>query len=256
MGKAIFAGNFDANYATADITIGDAGEQTGYEIENIRDFWDLSRHWRSTTGLPQNVTICTIESSVFIEGLYLSDVNFTTVTVWGLSGIWVEIGTYTCSQNDITGRYQIYIEMSGTYKEIKLTLPSQSSTDGEDFWRLGAVAVIDDPIELTFNIAWGLRETAEKATKDIEKASGSRHVIALHDKMVWKADIALAKRPNTSTSELWEINRLNKDCPLLFYLNDADTSEAYLCVRDKAISITHSSCNIESVDTLSLLELV
>lgn len=263
-------------FSTDIITVSDAeitprSQLTGYDDENIMDLWRLKRRFRADD-LTQSDTnpLLRIDMSAAktVPALVIDDVNFDTVCIKGhasdLTTDWTTASfagsDLTVSQNPITGRYSIFIPLTDfDYRWMAIMTPAAASAVGSytTKWEVGRVAILDTYTELTANMAYGFYQGADQQYADIAIPHGGRDRIDLSGGLVrWRGKVRWGNRSTANVADLRTINLLGMSDPLVFYLNNGNTSEVYICVKENMLGAAWQAYAVHECADLDLVELV
>jgi len=243
MGNLIYSQDFitvsDGNIAARSTT-------AGYAKVDVMDYWHLKARHRAADLTASNIEellVFDFGSSEVVEAVYLSDVNYDTVRIYGddadLSSDWstadFDSGNVTISQNDWTGRYQVYIPLTSfEYQFLTIVTPAAASAVGPytTFWETGNVCILQSVTTLSTNIGYPIKQWTEELFVDVGRSGR----VSVNDVTGWMGEITLGARTRTDETEAQLLGRMSKSEPILVYLNQSDTSEAYLCLMDQGYS--------------------
>lgn len=235
----IFSNSFVA-VANANITARSAN--ASYPKINVMDNWHLSRCFRAADVTANDYLLkFNFGAAQSLSAILLRNVNFDTVKIQGhASDSWGSPSyagsNLTVSQDPITGRYNIYIPITSfNYQYLRIFIPAGTSEVGTSIseWKIGNVLFMSSITTLSKNISYGYNDTGEQASKTISLPhGGAGESVELGDLTAWQGEVSFGYRAESDESELWTVNAMHAGKPIMFYLNDSDTSEAWLCKRD------------------------
>ena len=256
MGNFIFSQNI-----VAPIAISARAEVTNYPITNTMDLWDLSRHFRCGD-LATNDWLVKLDfgSSQSLGAIFLNDVNFSHVTIQGSNDdiTYTDIITVSIPQDDLVQRYKVWVNCSyNSYRYWRIFIPSVATVmDSLSTWRIGTIVCLSGFVELVQNPSYGFIEGSSYPFREIAKDSGGLNRISLGDKLVWHCDIVVGEKRNTLTSDWKTINSYHPARPMVFYKNNGDISQVYLCCKDSNLEFEIISSTAFRGTQIRLKELV
>lgn len=234
---------------SSDIILVDDGDITarstaaGYAKVDIMDYWHLKARHRANDVTKSDTNPLfrfDMDAAKTIVGVYLSDVNYNKVRIrahasdlgtdWSTSTY--NSGDVSLAQNPWTGRYQGYVPCVFNLRYMAVLTPAAASAVGDytTLWETGAVAIFDSVTELAVNFDHPLQQWADDAILEV----GRSGVVQLSDVMQWHGAFTFGNRLVADETELQLLNRTGRGSPVLVYLNDGNTSLAYLCKRKTA----------------------
>lgn len=243
---------YSQNFITVvDAAITARSSTAGYLKADIMDYWHLKARHRaadltksSTTALFV-IDMTTVSQSV--AAVYLSDVNYDKVDVRGDAsnlgtgvGAWSdaasdwESGIISLSQNPWTGRYQGYIPTTGFTNRYLAICPSTTANavgSYTTYWQTGLVCIMETVTELSMDYAM-MRQSTEQLFENVGRSGR----ISLSNAPSWIGEVSFGERRRSLETELRTMGRADLATPIMFYLNDGNTSEAYICLLDQGYS--------------------
>lgn len=264
MGNLIVASDFQ-EYTTTQLSSN--GADSDYPDDNVLDYWDLYRHFRTTSAFTDDWLLkIDFGSATELAAIILNDVNFDTVKIeYSTDDITYNdagSGNLTVSKDIVVQRYKIYAALSSfNYRYLRVYIPS-GTADVESLgaWRVGTLVCLADDtakvITLTKNMSYGYTVGSAKATRDVPKYAGGQYRFAAGDKLIWTCEARFNVRRSSEFDELWKINALGSEQPVIFYENRDDTSKVYLCTRDSDFRMTETFNNVVRGQAVRFTELV
>lgn len=255
MGNIILSNSF-VDVANANITA--RSEATGYPKINVMDRWNLKRRSRADDKTANDyLHMYNFGGAQTLVGIALIDVNFNKVKFQGhASDSWgspTYAGTdLTISQNKVTGRYNIYAALTGfNYQYLRIFIPTGTTAVGTytTKWEIGAVCFLSAVTTLSHNMSYGYAQTGQQFFQ-----TSVNERIKTGETTRWEGAIVFGDRSTTYESELWTLSRMDMSLPFIYYENRSDTSAVYLCVRDDAFTIRHTTHNGVSGNTIKIKE--
>jgi len=249
------------SFKTVDYTLITArSATTGYDKVNVMDRVNLKRRFRAADITTNDYLLkFRFVPTARIYGIFLNDVNFSAVRIEGNeSDSWAD-PTYagsdlTVSQNPITGRYQIFINLgsSGVNLEYwRIFIPSTATlvNSNVSFWEVGTVCFMTSLTELAHNMSYGYTQTGKHfystAVNDRVKTG---------EEIRWQGQLVFGNRSDSNETELWTLNQMDMSLPFFYYENDGDTSRGYLCVRDGSIQVNRFTYNGITGNSIAIKE--
>lgn len=160
----------------------------------------------------------------------------------------------TVSQNKYTGRYNIFIPTTGfNYQYMRVYIPAGTTEVGtsQSEWQIGTIVVMSSASPLAKNIAYGFSQTADEVIEEIGGDAASKD-----STLQWEGTISFGTRSRSDCeAAILALNRMSKSSPVLVYLNDSDTSEVYLCYRQKAFSLSRPFNTVITSDSITYREI-
>lgn len=256
--------------SVADAEITARSTATGYAKSNVMDFWHLKRRWRCddlTKSDSNPALVFDLGAATTVDAVFLNDINFNKVAILGhasdldddWSGATFDSGDITVSQNTFTGRYQAYIPLTSfNLRWLAVMTVADASAVGSytSKWEIGTVCIIDSKTELTSNMAYGYQRGATKPYTDISLPHGGTERINLSDVYQWQATATFGTRTITNEANLQTMNLMDMSDPFVWYENNSDTSDCYLCLRDNAYIGTVVANDLVTGNQIRLRELI
>lgn len=256
--------------SVADAEITARSTAAGFEKKAVMDFWHLKRRHRADDLVKSDVNPLfrlDMGAAMTVAAILLNDINYDKVRIRGhatdLNNDWTastfDSGDVTVSQNAWTGRYQAFIPLTAfDLRWIAVCTPAAASAVGSYLtkWETGTVVLLDSATALTVNMSYGFQEWADDGYDEVTFPGGGLERVNLRDEMRWYCQCPFGARTPTDETELKTLNRYHRAEPLVWYRNNSDTSEAYLCVRDDPYKSETQALNIVNGNTLSFKELI
>jgi len=243
VGNLIYSQDF---ITVADGNITARSSTAGYDKVDIMDYWHLKAKHRAadlTKSDTNPLFIFDFGSAQTVDAVYLSDINYDTVRVFGhasdLTTNWstasFDSGDVSVTQNEWNGRYQIYIPLTSfDYQFLAIATPAAASAVGSytTYWETGCVAIFDSVTTMGVNMGWPLRQTAEQHFVDVGRSGR----VGLNAPPGWIGDITFGEMARSNETYTKALGRLDLSTPVFIYINQDDDSEAYLCLMDQGYS--------------------
>ena len=194
-----------------------------------------------------------------VAAIALLNVNFDHVQIQGnASDVWTSPSyagsSLSVSQNKYTGRYNIFIPLTAfNYQYLRIYIPAGTvevgTSQGE--WQIGTMVIMSSASALSTNISYGFSQQADEV---IESIGGD--IASVDDTLEWEGTVSFGDR-NKSDHEatILALGRMAKSSPVLFYLNDSDTSEVYLCYRESTYSLSRTASNVIKGNSITYREI-
>ncbi len=256
MGNFIFGYNFVEPSTEIPSSI-----DTNYLWANTKDYGHLKRHYRSLVATEVTI-VCNFGSAKTILGLFLNDVNFTSVTIQGnATDVWTSPSftqDFTISKDDRVQRYKIYCALTAfNYQYLRIKIPAQTPVDGLSIFRVGTRAFILSIIEFLQNPTWPY--TYEASYPDPLRndfLSGGFELISQGDIKKWKGSFAFDVNEKANESQIWLLESLQPTDYIIFFENDGDTSKGYLCIKISFMEIDWETYNTIVTNDYELEEVI
>lgn len=263
MGKIVLSNSF-VTVADASITARSTDASIGAKV-NVMDRWHLKRRFRANDVTTNDYLLkFNFGAAQTLVAVTLQDVNFNKVKIQGhASDTWTSPSyagsDLTVSQNAITGRYNIYIPLTAfNYQYLRVFIPTGTTAVGTytTKWEAGTLCFLSAQTTLTKNTSFGYAQSGQHSYRDIQLPHGGSERVLTGSSIAWNGSLVFGNRYKTSATELYTLNAMDMAQPLVYYRNNSDTSEVYLCVRDGAIETTEFTYNMISGGSIKLKELV
>ena len=229
--------SFGYNFAWYTPTASTA--DTEYPVTRLYDYDHARRYWLSTVATDSWVK-ADLGSSKLIKGILINNINFGSCSIQANdTDVWTA-PTYnqsvTVAPHNLTGRYQHFVLPNVTLRYVRIFIPTQTPNDGTSVFRMGTLVILTSNLELTKNPDLGLTESANEAMITNELESGNYEDVNLGAR-IWQISMTFNSYDRGSMTDFGTLNRLNKNTNLLFYLNNGDATEAFICRRRTAIEV-------------------
>ncbi|MBU2249093.1 MAG: hypothetical protein KKD77_20265 [Gammaproteobacteria bacterium] len=241
-----------------DASITARSQAAGYVKANVMDRNDMKRRFRADDVTANDYLLkFNFGAAQALVGVFLNDVTFNKVKIQGHASDAWGAPTYpgtdlTVSQNAITGRYQIYIPLTAfSYQYLRIFIPSGTTAVGDytTKWEIGTVCFLSSVTTLSKDMAYGYGQTGRHF---YNTAINER--ISTGEEIRWEGNIVFGNRSTDYESELWTVNRMDMSLPFVYYENNGNTANAYLCVRDDSIETTRLAPNVLAGNTIKIKE--
>lgn len=263
MGNIVFSNSF-VNVADANITARTTDASVGAKV-NVMDRWHLKRRFRANDVTANDYLLkFNFGAAQTLVAVVLLDVNFNTVKIQGhATDVWTSpsyAGTnLTVSQNAITGRYNIYIPLTAfNYQYLRVFIPTGTTAVGTytTKWEVGTVCFLSAQTTLAHNMSYGFKQSGQHFYRENQAPHGGTERILVGSSIAWNGVLPFGNRASSYGEELNTVNKMDMAQPIIYYHNDSDTSEVYLCVRDDVIELSRGAYSIVSGNSIRLRELV
>ena len=243
-------------------TISARSQNASYPASNVGDLWHLKRRFRAGDAITGDWLLkFDLGATISVAGIFLNDVNFDKVQIQAHgSDAWstpdYDSGEIPISQNPFTGRYQVYIPVSFSKQWVRIYIPSSATVVGDytSAWEIGTVVLLGSVNELSKG-AQELSRGASDQVQTIKLPSGAHEAVQVGDALRWEGEFAWAPRRIEKESDLLTLNRALRGDPLVYYDNQGDTWDAYLCRRDTSYSASEAGLHVES-QAMKLVEII
>lgn len=274
MGNIIVSNSF---VTVSNTNITSLTENIDYPKINVMDYWHLKRRFRTnelfdvTSDDARYILKFDFGVDQIIDGLFLNDINFNKVRIYGSKSASGDLGTdwqaaafdsgenHSVTLDERVNRYKIYLPLTSfNHRYLAIVVPTAASAVGDykTNAEIGTVVFISASTIFTFNMDYGYERSSSKAYKEIALGTESVERVALADNLKWNGSLSFSARTLSNETDLWTLNRMDNAGPLFFYENQDDDDKAYICVRDDDYSGTWSSYNIVTGNSIKLKELV
>ncbi len=268
MGNLILSNDF-ITVNNSDITI--RSERTGYPKIDIMDYDHLGLTSQAndlTKNDANPLYRIDLGSAQTVAGIFLNHINYDKIRFWGhatdLGVNWAAAdfdsgSDHSVSQNALNGRRQIFLPLTAfNYRWIAWTTPVAASAVGPQttYWETSSIAILDSYITLSKNMSKNYRRTAQKAYRDINLPSGGQQRVSLSDHYQVELECSFGVRTEADEAELWTLNRLDHQKPLVLYENRGSDEDAYLMLRNANYQGTFIANEIVRGNSISFKELI
>jgi hypothetical protein len=232
MGNNVSFGHSFCSYTPSAST-----SDTDYPVTRLYDYEHARRYWKSTVATDSWVK-ADLGSSKLIKGILINYVNFGSCSIQAnATDVWTS-PTYnqsvTVAAHNLTGRYQHFVLPNVTLRYVRIFIPTQTPNDGTSVFRMGTLVILTSNLEVAKNPDLGLNESADEVMVTNEFESGNYEDVNLGAR-IWQIQMEWKSYNRASMTDFGTLNRLNKDANLLFYMNNGDATEAFICRRRTAI---------------------
>ncbi len=238
---------------------------SGFDPDNVQDYWRLKRRWRMDSADKSNINpILRIDmgAAKTVEAIFLNDINFDKVLILGhasdLGTDWTAAdftsGIISVSYDPVVGRYKVYIPHSAfNYRWIAPCVPTTASAVGpyQTKWEVGTVVLLDTVTELSKNMSYGYERGPKQDTVD----TGSHSSVATSE-VYWEGTAKFKTRTVAQEAEVLALGKISMEDPMIFYENNGDTSKCYLCRRLSDYSGSQDAYNLVNGRPISFREIV
>lgn len=243
----------------------------GFAAVDTMDYWHLKlKHRADDFTKSDTLTLFRIDMTTVdqaVAGVYLSDVNYDKVRVYGHAsdigdGSWAAAtwpavkADISLVQNPWTGRYQGYIPTSGfAYRWMGILVPAAATAVGSYTTKIetGVICIMSSVTTLTVNLGYPLKQSTNQPFVNVGRSGR----VSLGDVVQWIGEISFGVRNRSGEAEATTFGRLDASTPVFVYLNQDNTSEAYLCLKEQGYSSDWFTANlVQAAQGIQLKELV
>lgn len=236
-------------------------ELSPYNIDNITDYWRLARCY-SANDNTTNTWLVTLDfgTTKSVSALFLNWVNFSNAIIYGNNtDSWatpsfsmnVEIGV-----DYRTNRAKAFIELGNfSYRFLQIAIPSGTTAIEGTKWKIGSVVPLASHDELSWNV-FSYKKTSTKPFTDVVINGRTTDRIIDSDHSIWGGTLSIGDRNHEYAEEVWALQSISQNSPMVFYENLQNASHAYLCLRNNDYSETTNAPYYISGETIQLGELV
>lgn len=235
-----------------------------YPATNLSIYEHLRRRSQSTQKASSiNIVFDMSNTSQVVAGVFLDDVNFTSVTIQGNSeDSWGGTPPYsqaiTIAKDERVQRYKYFhIPVAFAYRYLRILIAGgQTTTDGLSAYRIGRVAIVNAVNELNQNPFYPYSYTAPMKYVTTEMESGAVETVKVGSYKVWSTEWDIGYLEKANEASMWEIDAVGQDQLFILYENEGDFSKAYICYQKGMLSITQNSNPVVSTSKYSIEEKV
>ncbi len=253
--------------SVADAEITSRSSASGYDKKNVMNLWNLKRRFRAgdlTKSDSNPLLIFDMGSAQTVDAVFLNDVNFDTVRIFGhasdLGTNWaaasLDTGDVTIGKGGrVSNRYKAYIPLTSfNYRWLAVGTPAAASAVGDytTAWEVGTVAIMDTVTEFSTSMGYPMVTTAEELYVDV----GRSERISLNDAKQGLISLSFSNARPIANTDLDTFQNMGDAEPLLIYVNDSDTAQAWIVRKDTTVSTTQNDGTNITGSTMQLKELV
>lgn len=211
---------------------------TGFPASNVGDYTHPFRPYRSTS-ISDDTTFVTLDFGTGqpLYAVVIDNINVTKIHVDHS----IDNASWNSDYNDLTvsrcitsGRYKIYVDLSTksfNWRYLRIRTAIGTTTDGTSYLSIGSIlglaqlnnwtAVPGFPYSITPMRAW---------LPGDDFIAGGREPITIGNPYA-QVTLSFPVIPTASVTYLKNLLVQPKASPLVFYVNQGDTSEVYICRR-------------------------
>lgn len=236
---------------------------TNYPVANLLLYNNLFRHSRSTVKTEVTISI-DMGAATVLAGVMLNDVNFTAAYVEGSADnvTWDFSQLIAISEDKTVKRYKIYVPLTAfNYRYFRVRITAQDPVarfpdTALSVFRIGTLVLCKQAVELTYNPAAGPYTVSGAYPEPLinKFMDGGDEVVSRGDTK--RGNIKFSFSPTTldQVGELRDLDAILKPTSnVVFYRNNGDTWECYLC-RSRGAFETQESDVTFSTSTYELAE--
>ncbi len=255
-------GNFIFGYNFVDFTPTASGETSPYVDDNLKLWQFPIRHYRSPNTLETTIVFDMATAHALLS-VAMVDVNFSQFHIEGNdTNVWTSpsfrypavSGELSTTKDPETGRRSVYVPLSAfNYRYSRLVIPSQTPDNGDAYFRIGNVFLVDTLLELADNPSFPYEHSAYEKIRATEYESGGFEDVVLGG-AIWRGSFGWDVSVREHAGDFWTLNSLGKNAILLFYENLGEDWRVYAIKRRTDIQLTWTDTSINRIQTLSFQE--
>jgi hypothetical protein len=198
-------------------------------------------------------------SAQSVAAVALLNVNFSHAQIQGhASDVWTAPSyagsSHAVSQNKYTGRYNVFVPLVDfNYQYMRIYIPAGTTEVGtsQNQWQIGTMVIMSSASPLAQNIAYGFSQSADEVTEEI-----GGDVASISPVPEWEGTISFGnRRKSEGETMILTLNRMQRSKTVIFYVNDGDSSEVYLCYRESNFKISRPFYSTISSDSITYREI-
>ena len=252
-------GNFQIGYTFSTYAPSAANEDADYPSANLYLYSHTKRHFRT---LSDTASLIVIDQGAtnMLSGIVLNDVNFATCVIMGNASSSFGAPSFstqiTISNDARVGRYKAYHPLPIDYRYIGIRMPDgMAKTDALSVYRIGTIGLIKSITTVTL-MSNGYEWTADEESIMNEMQGGWFEDVRMGDN-VWEGTLSYPIGVSTvSEAEFKTLTTLRKNANLVFYENDGDNSQVYICRRRSKIEIKKEAGGLFTPSNITFRELL
>ena len=237
---------YSADFLTASAYL-KSTENTTFVASNVGSVTYPFRPWKANAlilnewvgvdlGISRSVTAVVADNINFSLAKIQADTTATFNSVGGTDPAY-DSGSQTVSQDPRDGRFKIFFAVTQTYRYWRIRCAASSTQDGADSASVGSLLCLDSHVTLNGTMGFPYSATVKKATM----GEGTGEPISIGNLHV-ELSLASTKYPDTVyptfQTEFYTLLRQGKSTPLVFYRNNANTSEVYIVHRVGDVTVS------------------
>lgn len=236
-------------------------ELSPYSVGNIADYWRLARCYSANDNTTDNwLVTLDFGAQKSVSSLFLNWVNFSNATIYGNNtDIWGSPSFSKSVNIDVdyrVNRAKIFIELDNfSYRFLQIAIPSGTTAIEGTKWKIGSVVPLASHDELSWNVL-SYKKTSAKPFTDVVINGRTTDRIIDSDHSIWGGTLSVGDRNPDYAEEVWALQSIPQDSPMVFYENLQNASHAYLCLRNSDYNETTNAPYYISGETIQLGELV
>ena len=252
-------GNFQIGYTFSTYAPTAANGDADYPSTNLFLYSHTKRHFRTLSDTA-SLIILDQGATNMLSGIFLNDVNFATCVIMGNASTNFGAPSFstqiTISQDGRVGRYKAYHPLPIDYRYIGITLPNgMAKTDALTVYRIGTIGLVKSMTTVTLmptDYEW----TADEECITNEMQGGWYEDVRMGDN-VWEGTLSYSVGLTTvSEAEFKTLTTLRKNANLIFYENNGDESQAYICRRRSRVEIKQEAGGLFTPSNITFRELL
>lgn len=252
------------HFAAPIRTIGSTA-QSAFPQSNLTEWWAPYRQARAT-GNTSGTTYFGLDFGAAFTpaAIIVGNVNVASIKIQGhTADSWGsptrDSGALTVAQDPLTGRYNyIYQPSSWTTgtRYLRVVSNTNTATDSTDVFAVGYMLVVTTLSELSTPLADPIGLTPTEAVLSQELSGGGDDTVGIGRV---RANISIAQSVFAADNDseiLTFLRREGRAGAFVFYMNDSDTSQVYVCKRTTEAGLTMTGPNSRSLAPVALRELI
>ena len=239
-------------------------EATGYPDDNVTEYKKPSKEWRSTVKTETTIVCDLTNVDQAVAAVFLHGVNFDDAYIqghasdsWGAPSFSEQIKIPYCLKSK---RYKGFFVLTDfAYRYLRLRITAQTPTDGEAFFRIGAMVICSTATAIDKNPSYGsYKQRAVKPAIEVEYEGGSKDFVTIGLHRRYETEMAFAS-PSCNMDDIWEKWNLDLGSILVLYensLHGSDESSAWLLRLESQVDMTWEAYEYANMESLVFTEIV
>jgi hypothetical protein len=252
------------HFATPIRTIGSTA-QSAFPLTNLAEWYKPYRQARcdanvsGTTYMGLDFGADISIAAIIALNINLSSIKFQTTNDNNWASIDNNSNSLPVSQDPLTGRYNIIYQPSAwdtNTRYVRILSDTNTETDGSDVMAVGSLLVVTTLSELVTPLADPIVKTPTETVLKTELSGGGVDLVCIGDA---RANITVGQTffPASGESEvLTFLRREGLGGPFVWYMNDNNTSQVYVCSRADVVGLSVTGPNSRSISGLALREFI
>lgn len=246
------------------LTITTTSEDSSFSLDNVKNYTNLLRHYRSVTSASDVRIAGTWGGQKALTAIMLNDVNFASVTIQGNdTDVWTSPSfsqAFTISKDARVNRRKAYCRLTNfNYTFFSILIPAQTPDDFNVF-RIGTLVPVATQIELSQNPNWGYSWNIKTPEPRILNFPSGQSERSSRGNIAW-LNLSMNFDPfiKSYENELYTLSRIDNPEHLVIFENFGDvpdTSKCCLCYRDTDLEVAWSHVNLIKTSRLDFTEAI